>query len=92
MADLGSVTLLILANKDFLSGAKGSDVILFATGAANTTSDLTTNNPIIKIVGPVTLFVLIIASIFASFLLLAFEWKKAQQIIKSRGWAFHLLS
>jgi hypothetical protein len=83
--------LLILANKDFLSGAKGSDVILFATGA-NTTSDLTTNNPIIKIVGPVTLFVLIIASIFASFLLLAFEWKKAQQIIKSRGWAFHLLS
>lgn len=85
MADLGSVSLLIVANKDYISGAKGSNITLFAGPSSATSTPVERNAVINSLGGPLTIFILIIASLFASFILLAFEWRKAQKIIKSRG-------
>ena len=92
MADLGSFILLFSANYEVIkSGGKGN----FTFGTFNATNS--DNESIISKLGlgvntSLVFFCLIIASLIASFVLLMFEWKKANRIIKSRDISYAFTS
>lgn len=94
MADLGSITILISSNSQAIANFGNNGVpqrFVLTSGAANSSS--VNNDPIIQAVGGVSvMFLLIIASLIVSFLLLAFEWKKANAIIKSRDISYAFTS
>jgi hypothetical protein len=87
MADLGSAVLLLSSNYNVIFNKGGQGTIIFGPNF-NTTADSTKPNSANAVIqalgGPLVLFSLIIASLIASFVLLIFEWRKANQIIKSR--------
>ncbi|KAJ3373994.1 hypothetical protein HDU91_000050 [Kappamyces sp. JEL0680] len=85
-------SVFIIALKDYISGAKGSNITLFAGPSSATSTPVERNAVINSLGGPLTIFILIIASLFASFILLAFEWRKAQKIIKSRDISYAFTS
>lgn len=83
MADLASAVILIAYNKDALITPNGT--IYFSPVSSDSTRAIK-DDPIVKAIGgPWVLFLVIIGSLFASFVLLGLEWYKAQKIIKSRG-------
>ena len=99
MAELASVSLLVAANKDAIFGGKFSastDIVFSSIPQDKPTEQnqggLSSNVVISALGGPMVMFFLIIASLFASFILLAFEWKKAQKIIKSRDISYAFTS
>jgi Fungal potassium channel len=108
MADLASAAILISANKATLFENKGNGTIIFNTLATDLDQKDAQNAIIEALGGPPVLLALILASLVASFLLLAFEWrkvlpwpnnryssliyKKAQRIIKSRDISYAFTS
>lgn len=89
MADLGSVSILVASNKDAIFNPQPNQTIIFSTVDNGLSSQ---NSVINNLGGPRVILALIVASLFASFVLLAFEWRKAQKIIKSRDISYAFTS
>lgn len=77
MADLASAAILISANKATLFESRQNATIIFNTVELDDVSAKENQNAIIQALGgPTVILALILASLVASFILLAFEWRK----------------
>ena len=95
MADLGSAVLLVASNSDVIFNKGGNGTFVFSpnfNASASAQSKSTSNEIIQALGGPLVIFALILASLIASFVLLIFEWRKANQIIKSRDISYAFTS
>jgi hypothetical protein len=95
MSDLGSITILVLANRDKLQnlGKVTDPNVSFTifTGDLGSPEALEAANRVL-FVSTGVIFLLIILSLLISFVLLAFEWRKANKIIKSRDISYAFTS
>jgi hypothetical protein len=97
MADLGSISILVIANKDKFQNmgdlaSENSNFTVF-TGNVGNADALREANKILSIFrGTGIMFLLIMISLLISFILLAFEWRKANKIIKSRDISYAFTS
>jgi hypothetical protein len=92
MADLASVTLLMIINWENIVQFRTDKFKVSTIEIGNVNQELT-ENPVIKTIGGVpVLFLLIMSSLVASFVILAFEWKKATDIIRSRDISYAFTS
>lgn len=93
MADLGSAVILVASNSDVIFNKGGNGTIVFSPNFnSNSTAKTTSNTIILALGGPLVIFALILASLMASFILLIFEWRKANQIIRSRDISYAFTS
>jgi hypothetical protein len=97
MADLGSISILVLANRDKLQNIgsitdRNASFTIFSGNIANRDA-MRRADDILRIFGGTgVMFLLIMLSILSSFVLLAFEWRKANKIIKSRDISYAFTS
>lgn len=102
MADLGSVILLVASNYEVIFNGDPTKIIFgpgasfddtaITNGTATNANATTSSTIILAIGGPIVLFFIIIASLIASFVLLMFEWRKANRIIKSKDISYAFTS
>ncbi|KAJ3313280.1 hypothetical protein HDV04_002264 [Boothiomyces sp. JEL0838] len=86
MVEMASITILLVSNKNSLSDAfQGKNATFQLANSINQSdTNAISSNPVIAAIGVTQMFMIILASLLLSFVLLAFEWKKAITIIKSR--------
>jgi hypothetical protein len=92
MADLGSVGLLLALNVDALENFGNSNAEFKLSNVEEFNFSVRNNTLINGIGGVGVLFILIMASLLISFVLLFFEWKKAATIIESRDISYAFTS
>jgi hypothetical protein len=97
MADLGSISILVLANKDKLQNIgsitdRNASFTIFSGNIANREAMRRADDILRSFGGTGVMFLLIMLSILSSFVLLAFEWRKANKIIKSRDISYAFTS